>query len=274
LSNPNVPPSGQQPPYGQPPYSQPWGYAPPPPEKRGLQWWHWLLISGGGLVAICCILSFALIALSTIATSRIPVGAGVTPSVTQTSGGQATCDLATHVCTGAPQMAINRGNTYVATIKTRKGAIVILLDAKQAPIAVNNFVFLARLGWYDGTYFWRVEVPGKPSPTDPNGPPSKLSLIQGGSVSADGSDGSTIPGYSIQDDNPLPADYSPGTISMANTGQPNSASSQFFINIGDESQYFYKTYVTFGKVIQGMNVVKQITVGDTIETITITETIG
>ena len=247
-------------------------YAPPPqPQRRGLQWWHWLLIAFGGVIAICCILSAALIALSTIAaspTAHLPQDY-LTPSVSST--GQATCNLVTHQCTSAPLMTINTADTYLATIMTAKGDIVLQLDAQNAPIAVNNFVFLAQSKWYDGTYFWRIETPGKPSPLDPTGAPSQLSLVQGGSVARDGSDNwIDVPGYTIQDDDPLPADYSAGTISMANTGAPDSASAQFFITTADESQFFTNTYVTFGKVTQGMNVLKQLAADDVIETITIT----
>lgn len=192
------------------------------------------------------------------------------PKATATPAVQATCDLKTHKCDKAPIMTIDKNATYTATIKTAKGDIVLQLDPKTAPIAVNNFVFLAQTKWYDGTYFWRVEVPGKPSPIDPSGTPSQLSLIQGGSVAKDGSDGTDVPGYSIKDDSPLPSDYTPGTISMANTGKVDSASAQFFITIGDESSFFSKTYVTFGKVTSGMDVVKKITPQDKIETITIT----
>src|SRR5690348_10250230 len=272
-----MPPSGQEPQYNQPPrpYYPPgaMGYTPPPapPQKRGLQWWHWLLIASGGVIAICCILSAALIALSQVAASRttyFPPGY-LTPSVS--SIGQASCNLATHACTGAPPMTINTSDTYIATITTAKGDIVLQLDAENAPIAVNNFVFLAQSKWYDGTYFWRVETPGKPSVVDPTGAPSQLSLVQGGSVARDGSDNwIDVPGHTIQDDDPLPADYSAGTISMANTGAPDSASAQFFITTADESQFFSNTYVTFGKVTQGMNVLKQLADDDVIETITIT----
>ncbi len=192
------------------------------------------------------------------------------PKATATPAVQATCDLKTHKCDKAPIMTIDKNATYTATIKTAKGDIVLQLDPKTAPIAVNNFVFLAQTKWYDGTYFWRVEVPGKPSPIDPSGTPSQLSLVQGGSVASDGSDGTDVPGYSIKDDSPLPSDYTPGTISMANTGKVDSASAQFFITIGDESSFFSKTYVTFGKVTSGMDVVKKITPQDKIETITIT----
>ncbi len=192
------------------------------------------------------------------------------PKATATPAAQATCDLKTHKCDKAPIMTIDRNATYTATIKTAKGDIVLQLDPKTAPIAVNNFVFLAQQKWYDGTYFWRVEVPGKPSPIDPSGTPSQLSLIQGGSVAKDGNDGADVPGYSIKDDSPLPSDYTPGTISMANTGKTDSAGAQFFITIGDESSFFSKTYVTFGKVTSGMDVVKKITPQDKIETISIT----
>jgi cyclophilin family peptidyl-prolyl cis-trans isomerase len=249
--------------------------APPdPPQKRGLQWWHWLLIAFGGVIAICCILSAALIALSTATANRTThfPPSYLTPRVSST--GQATCNLATHVCTGAPLMTIDTTTTYIATIKTAKGDIVLHLDAKNAPIAVNNFVFLAQSKWYDGTYFWRVETPGKPSVVDPTGGPSQLSLVQGGSVAPDGSDGNDTPGYTILDDDPLPADYSAGTISMASAGLADSASAQFFITTADESQFFSKVYVTFGKVIQGMDILKKITADDVIETITIGMTAG
>jgi cyclophilin family peptidyl-prolyl cis-trans isomerase len=192
------------------------------------------------------------------------------PKATATPAVQATCDLKTHKCDKAPIMTIDKNATYTATIKTAKGDIVLQLDPKTAPIAVNNFVFLAQSKWYDGTYFWRVEVPGKPSPIDPSGAPSQLSLIQGGSVAKDGTDGSDIPGYTIPDQNPIPSDYSPGTVAMAEGQNPNTAASQFFINIGDESNLIGKSYVTFAKVTSGMDVVKKITAGDKIETITIT----
>jgi cyclophilin family peptidyl-prolyl cis-trans isomerase len=183
---------------------------------------------------------------------------------------QATCDLKTHKCTKAPIMTIDVNKTYTATIKTARGDVVIDLDAKNAPIAVNNFVFLANQHWYDGTYFWRVEVPGKPSPIDTSGTPSQLSLIQGGSVTDNGQDGSDIPGYTIKDETVV-GNYTPGTVAMARTSDPNSASTQFFIDIGDESQFFQKTYVIFGKVSSGMDVVKKIQPKDKIESITITE---
>ena len=100
----------------------------------------------------------------------------------------AKCNLATHLC-DKPTMTLDATKDYTATIKTAKGDIVIHLDAKNSPTTVNNFVYLAKQGYYNGSYFWRVETPGKPSPIDPSGAPSELSLIQGGSVQDDGDSG-------------------------------------------------------------------------------------
>ena len=280
VSTPQTPPGEQPPPdpyYPPPPHSPYYppqgmmGYGAMPVEapKRGLQWWHWLLISAASLIAICCVLSAALMALGTIASSRTPSTTDNFPLLAPTTSEQTSCNLATHHCTGAPEMALDPTSDYTATIKTAKGDIVLQLDALNAPIAVNNFVFLAQSHWYDGTYFWRVETPGKPSPVDPTGEPSRLSLIQGGSVASNGDDGAFVPGYTIQDDDPLPADYTAGTISMASAGTADSASSQFFITTADESQFFSKAYVTFGKVIQGMDVARRIAPDDIIQTITI-----
>jgi peptidylprolyl isomerase len=167
-----------------------------------------------------------------------------------------------------PAMTINQNKQYTATIKTARGNIVIALQPKDSPIAVNNFVFLSQQHYYCGTYFWRVETPGQPSPIDPS-QPSPLSLIQGGSINKDGNDASTIPGYSIQDE-PVKGDYTAGTVAMAKTDQPNSASAQFFIDIGDESKYFDKKYQIFGHVTSGMDVAQKIKPGDEIQGITIT----
>lgn len=183
---------------------------------------------------------------------------------------QATCDLKTHHCSGAPLLTIDASKTYTATIKTAKGDIVLALDAKNTPQTVNNFVFLAQQHWYDGTFFWRVEHPDKPSPIDtsPNPGPSGISLIQGGSVKDNGQDGATAPGYTIPDEKGQ-GSYTEGSIAMANTGQANSGSAQFFINSGDNSKAFSPTYTIFGQVTSGMDVVKQISPKDTIQSVTI-----
>jgi len=176
---------------------------------------------------------------------------------------QAVCNLKTHVCNKAPIMTINTSKTYIATIHTAKGDIVIKLDAKDTPITVNNFVFLAQQHFYDGTYFWRVEAPGL---TSPLGGPSTLQLIQGGSVAKNGSDPKTIPGYTFKDEK-FSGTYTPGTVAMANRG-PNTNGNEFFIDTGDNSS-LPKNYTIFGTVTSGMNVAQQITAGDKILSVTI-----
>jgi cyclophilin family peptidyl-prolyl cis-trans isomerase len=168
-----------------------------------------------------------------------------------------------------PAMTIDQNKQYTATVKTSRGNIVIDLDAKNTPIAVNNFVFLAQQNYYCDTYFWRVETPGQPSPIDSSGTPSQLSLIQGGSVQKSGNDDPSTPGYTIQDE-PVVGNYVRGSVAMAKTSAPNSANSQFFIDKADETQYFDKVYQIFGHVTSGMDIVDKIKGGDPIYGVKIT----
>ncbi len=132
-----------------------------------------------------------------------------------------------------PPMTIDASKTYTATIATSCGDIVIDLDAKAAPNTVNNFVFLAREGFYDGLTFHRV-VPGF--------------VIQGGDPAGDGTGG---PGYTFADE--LPDDgYPEGSVAMANSG-PGTNGSQFFIVTGDAS-FLPNSYSRFGTVTQGLDV--------------------
>src|SRR3954447_17096944 len=110
-----------------------------------------------------------------------------------------------------PEMKIDPAKTYVATIDTNKGKIVLNLFAKDAPKTVNSFVFLAREKFYDGTTFHRV-IPGF--------------MIQGGDPKGTGSGG---PGYQFENENQNSTHgFGPGTLAMANAG-PNTNGSQFFI---------------------------------------------
>ena len=180
---------------------------------------------------------------------------------------QAKCDLKTHHCNKAPIMTINVNKTYIATIETAKGNIVIQLDAKHAPLAVNSFVFLSQQHFYDNLYFWRVEVPGvTKSPLD--GQPSVLSLIQGATVAKDGSDPPAIPGYTFNDE-PVVGDYVAGAVAMAKSSQPNSNGAQFFVCTGDDTKLLAKDYIIFGTVTSGLDVAKQIRADDVIKTISI-----
>lgn len=177
------------------------------------------------------------------------------------SAQQAKCNLTTHTCDKAPLMTIDKNKDYVATIHTAKGNIVIQLEAKQAPLAVNNFVFLANQHYYDGLDFWRVEKVGQPSPL--NNQPSNLDLIQGGAPKANGQGDA---GYKFNDD-PITGTYTAGTVAMANSG-PNTNSTQFFICTGDDTG-LPKNYDIFGYVTSGLDVAQKIQPNDKMESVTI-----
>lgn len=138
---------------------------------------------------------------------------------------------------GPPEMALDDGVDYAAVISTSCGDIELDLLEEDAPINVNNFVFLAREGFYDGRVWHRVEI---------------NQVIQAGSFDGTGQGG---PGYEIQDELPKSAkEYVYGTVAMANSG-PNSAGSQFFVAVKDpdpkggfESAGYPPGYSIFGKI--------------------------
>ncbi|MCA9898564.1 MAG: peptidylprolyl isomerase [Anaerolineales bacterium] len=160
-----------------------------------------------------------------------------------------------------PPMTIDVDASYTATILMASGEeIVIELLPKSAPETVNNFVFLAEEGWYDGVTFHRV-IPGFMAQT---GDPTGIGI--GG------------PGYAINDEfDPALSHDGPGVVSMANSG-PNTGGSQFFITTG-AATHLDGLHAIFGRVVEGMDVVENITPrdpqdpsapdGDLIETITI-----
>ena len=136
-----------------------------------------------------------------------------------------------------PPQTIDTSHTYTATLATSCGDIVIALDPTEAPVTVNNFVFLARQGFYNGLTFHRV-VAGF--------------VIQGGDPTGTGSGDA---GYAFDDE--LPKDgYPTGSVAMANSG-PNTNGSQFFIVTGDGS-LLPNDYSRFGKVTSGLDVAKRI----------------
>ncbi len=135
-----------------------------------------------------------------------------------------------------PTMQIDQNKTYSAVLKTTEGEITIDLDAKKTPLTVNNFVSLAKEGFYNGTIFHRV---------------IKDFMIQGGDPNGDGTGG---PGYKFADE-PFDGEYTRGTIAMANSG-PNTNGSQFFIIHKDYA--LPKNYVIFGHVSKGIEVVDKI----------------
>jgi protein-export membrane protein SecD len=154
----------------------------------------------------------------------------------------------------APEMQIDTGKTYVATISTAKGDIVAQLDPNAAPLTVNNFVFLAEQGFYDGLTFHRVE-PGF--------------VIQGGDPTGTGAGG---PGYTVPAE--IQLSHIEGALATARQGDevnPERASSgsQFYITLAPTPQ-LDGAYTVFGQVTAGMDVVKSIAIGDVIEEIAIT----
>src|SRR5688572_16267070 len=139
----------------------------------------------------------------------------------------------------APERVIDPEKTYVATINTDKGDIVIELAAKDAPNTVNNFVYLASVGFYDGLTFHRV---------------ISDFMIQGGDPTGNGTGG---PGYRFADEfSPKWRHSGPGMLSMANAG-PGTNGSQFFITHSAQPHLDNKHSV-FGKVTSGQDVVNAI----------------
>lgn len=136
-------------------------------------------------------------------------------------------------------MEIDQGRRYAASLQTSMGSITAELFAAEAPVTTNNFVFLARQGFYDGLTFHRV-IPGF--------------VIQGGDPRGSGMGG---PGYEFADELDNDLTYEPGTLAMANAG-PDTNGSQFFIVVGSRGAALPKNYSIFGRVTQGMDVVEAI----------------
>lgn len=151
-----------------------------------------------------------------------------------------------------PAMQIDPKKSYTVTMKTSKGAIEIKLYPEHAPKTVNNFVFLARQGFYDGVSFHRV---------------IGNFMIQGGDPTGTGRGG---PGYRFEDElvgNPLK--HETAVLSMANAG-PNTNGSQFFITHSPQPHLDGK-HTVFGKVISGKDIVDAIQQGDVMTSVTISE---
>jgi cyclophilin family peptidyl-prolyl cis-trans isomerase len=154
------------------------------------------------------------------------------------------------VMASEPDMNIDLTTIYSVTIATDKGEIVMDLDPRLAPRTVNNFVSLARDGFYDGLTFHRV-VPNF--------------VIQGGCPNGTGTGG---PGYKFADE-PVQGNYRDGAVAMANSG-PDTNGSQFFICLGDQMG-LPKQYNLFGHTVSGLDVVSKIAVGDVMNSVTVAE---
>jgi cyclophilin family peptidyl-prolyl cis-trans isomerase len=179
------------------------------------------------------------------------------------SNGQTPKLVGTKTYNFAPPLLIDKTRQYTATVTMAKGGtFVIQLYPDKAPITVNSFVFLANQGYFNGTTFHRV---------------LQGFMAQGGDPTGTGTGG---PGYQFVNENSDLKFDKAGVVAMANTGQPDSNGSQFFITFSPQPS-LDGGYTIFGQVISGMDVVNGITLrdpqqnptftGDAIATVTITE---
>ena len=176
--------------------------------------------------------------------AKLDYGSGACPTV---SGAKRTIRF-----TDAPKRCIDPTKTYIATIDTTLGTLTARFDTKRTPITTNNFVALARYGFYDGTDLFRTEA--------------NTGIIQGGSPTTQGNR-DPGPGYTIPDEGGTftAKDYAAGALAMARGPAPDSAGGQFFLlandgakYLGDPSQPGGGTYVVFGSVIKGSDVLQRI----------------
>jgi len=151
---------------------------------------------------------------------------------------------------------VSEAKQTVLVIKTVKGDIKVELFDKLTPITAGNFLLLSESGFYSGLTFHRV-VPGF--------------VIQGGDPKGNGSGG---PGFTIPDEVGKGPGLERGILSMAKTSAPDTAGSQFFIVTGEKSavSHLDKDFTTFGKVLEGMDVVDQIKMGDKITSVEVVST--
>jgi len=140
-----------------------------------------------------------------------------------------------------PAMQIDTSRTYFATVDTTLGSFKIQLFADEAPITVNNFVFLSQQNFYNGVIFHRI---------------IQNFMVQTGDPTGTGTGG---PGYTFADELPPKHSYELGIVAMANAGA-NTNGSQFFICTGSDAENLnnHPNYTQFGEVIEGMDVVQEI----------------
>ena len=144
-------------------------------------------------------------------------------------------DTQTQQFDAPPPACLTPGVTYEAIVTTNKGEFTIVLDPESAPVAANNFVFLARNRYFDDTPCHRI-IPNF--------------VVQCGDPTGTGTGG---PGYTIVDEPPAPGRYQVGSIAMAKTIEPDSAGSQFFIISGSDGAALPPDYALFGQVTDGLD---------------------
>jgi cyclophilin family peptidyl-prolyl cis-trans isomerase len=168
--------------------------------------------------------------------NKAPSGKDTTTNIDSTSVAQRNNKYSSQ-----PPMSIDKYKQYNAVVTTSLGTFKIRLLNNYAPVTVNNFVFLARQGFFNGITFHRI---------------IKEFMIQTGDPLGNGTGG---PGYQFTDELPNKLTYGPGIVAMANSG-PNTNGSQFFICTGEQSKNLNNSpnYTIWGQVIEGMDVVLKI----------------
>jgi Peptidyl-prolyl cis-trans isomerase (rotamase) - cyclophilin family len=166
----------------------------------------------------------------------------ITAAAVMLSGCSSSSDSSHQKWDKMPEMSIDLNKQYSAKFTTSKGDFTIKLYAEESPVTVNNFVFLARNGYYDGLTFNSI---------------IESFMIQGGDPKGNGTGN---PGYSIPDEFDTSIKFEPGVVAMMNSGKPNSGGSQFFICTGPDSVNLNQTptYSIFGKVDSGMDTIQAI----------------
>jgi len=184
-----------------------------------------------------CFLALATVIMPLMACSSKSTTSSLTTSQQTSSIPAATTSSQVKEWSSSPAMQIDTSKQYTATINTNVGDIEVQLFANEDPKTVNNFVFLANQGFYNGCKFFRIV---------------KGFVIQTGDPTNTGTGG---PGYQFEDE-PVTRNYLTGTLAMANSG-PNTNGSQFFICLGDLTT-LPNSYTIFGLVTSDLDVVQSI----------------
>ncbi|MEP7189118.1 MAG: peptidylprolyl isomerase [Roseiflexaceae bacterium] len=229
----------------------------PPPRQNPLP----AILSALVVVAIFVVLGFTLAsnrpgsgqsaaaptadAFSAVPPEAVPTAAGAPAETAPTAGTSAAAPAGQQQSyAAAPPMTIDPAKRYTATITTPRGDFLVNLRPDLAPQTVNSFVFLAKAGFFNGLTWHRVL---------PN------FMAQGGDPTGTGGGG---PGYTVPDEFTDKVKFDkPGILAMANTGQPNSGGSQFFVTTAP-ADYLDGKYTIFGEVTQGQEIVNAIPLSD------------
>jgi cyclophilin family peptidyl-prolyl cis-trans isomerase len=229
-------------------------------KRQIIKWGSIIAVAAVAIIGIALATKKSPAKVTTAATSTTIEGSATTaPGASTSVAGAPTSDAVakpfvygTSECptaTGATQtkkfaapfkQCIDPAKSYVANFDTSEGKIVVKLDTARTPGTTNNFVSLARFGYYDGTPLFRIG--------------QSIDIIQGG-----GKDNQDSPGFTIPDEGGK-FTYVEGDFTMARTAQPNSAGAQFFFSTGPKTANLdgAGTYVNFGKVTEGLDILKKI----------------